>query len=137
MKLKDRIKNIKTILKFCENNEVEIYNETCINYFTEFFKNRHDYPESFTGVVTVGNFLNSVAINPTLKIEYCYKDKDGDYDNELITFYDPDSEYMYGSDWGNSPGLDYSDIDDGIWKIVEEIAYKRKKKKILLISLRV
>ena len=119
MKLKDRIKNIKTILKFCENNEVEIYNETC------------------TGVVTVGNFLNSVAINPTLKIEYCYKDKDGDYDNELITFYDPDSEYMYGSDWGNSPGLDYSDIDDGIWKIVEEIAYKRKKKKILLISLRV
>ncbi len=129
MKLEDRIKNIKSILKFCVNNKVEIYNETCINYFTKFFKNHSKFPDAFTGIITIGNFLESVAINPTLMIQYCYKEGVGEYDEQLILFIDPEEEYQNWP-WDNEGELNYSEIDDDIWKIIEEESYKSAKKNV-------
>lgn len=131
MKLKDRIQNIKTLLKYCPNStrDVDIVEEKVGLFFANFFNNDerftktpydHVYPRIY---LTEHLNLDFKTHGTTIGIEYCYdSDRDGDY---LDSYYFNDSDlkntYLY-KECKDNPHyhfIEYSEIPDYIWEIIQ------------------
>ena len=147
--MKEIINSFKKALRFCGNNRIEVYNEKCMKYFSEFFTGRpkkSKYPgyDAGTygecgGVIEIGLYIpTDEKDNPTIFIEYDVFLGRDDIESEFIIFNDDDAHYENGGDWGNRNSddtlyigdLEYSDIDLEIWKIMTEIALSVARKQI-------
>lgn len=123
--IETRINNIKRLLKFKDDGEIMILDKRCAQFFQSFFDSPKFYrhPCFDECNITLGLYLPSTALIPTLFIEYIYEyDRDG-CDTELILFNDDSADYMFG-DWGkrgtSRDNIEYSDIPEEIWEIIED-----------------
>lgn len=130
MKLKDRIENIKTLLEYCPHSskDVEIIDENVGLFFANLLNNNerfkhttydHVYPQ-----ISLSKQLNKdfKTYSYTIALEYVYdSDRDGDYTN-ILWFNDDDLEdsCFYGK-----PDIEYSDVPDDIWEIIQNILYNK------------
>jgi len=129
MELKDRIANIKTILPYCSgrSDEVKIVVDEVGEFFAEFFKSdekrfvRPKYDRIFPRI-SWGPYYG------TVKIGYCYdSDRDGEY-WETYEFNDPDIESSRLAP--KSMLIEYSEIPDNIWAIIQDELYKNARKNL-------
>jgi hypothetical protein len=137
MKLKDRIKNIKTLLKYCSHStaDVKIIEEKVGLFFANFFNNDdrftktpydHVYPRIY---LTEHLNLDFETHGTTIGIEYCYdSDRDGNY-FESYYFNDPDLKdtYLY-KEHKNNPYyhfIEYSEVPDYVWEIIQNKLYEK------------
>lgn len=140
MELHDRILNIKKLLKYCSNQEIEIYEKKSGKFFHDLFAQDKFYHHMyFDAGFTIGLYLDTVAEVPTMFIEYIYEyDREGS-DATLVLFNDDDAKYRYVTEGGfgaygdrNSPEghgiLEYSDIPDWIWEIIENTLKEKANK---------
>ena len=142
MKLENRIQNIKTLLKYCPHStrDVGIVEERVGLFFANFFNNDqrftkthydHVYPRiSLSSQMNLDFETHSYTIN----IEYCYDcDRDGEY-LESYYFNDPDLEdtFLYKShkDSPYYPFIEYSEVPDDIWEIIQNILYEKATENI-------
>lgn len=123
MELKDRIKNIKTILPYCSkwSNAVDIVDEEVGKFFSEFFKSdekrftRPNYDRVFPRI-------NWSSYYGTVRIGYCYdSDRDGEY-WETYEFNDPNIEPSKLAP--QSMLIEYSEVPDNIWAIIQDKLYE-------------
>lgn len=133
MKLKDRIQNIKTLLGYCSNEEVEIIEEKTGKFFSKFFSkdDRFTTPRYDPTYITIS--LATYILNKNnkyrLDISYCYSaDRDGE-DWATYGFNDPEVIYDYDFLEPND-SLEYSEIPDYIWKIIQDEIYKEATKTV-------
>lgn len=133
MKLKDRIKNIKTLLGYCSNEEVPIIEEKTGKFFSKFFNGNNRFTSSpyDPTYVTIGlatHILNDKG-QYGLMISYCYSaDRDGE---EWADYYfdDPNVDYEYDF-LKPKDNLRYSDIPDWVWKIIQDEIYKKATEQV-------
>jgi len=142
MKIKDRIQNIKTLLKYCPNstNDVFIVEEKVGLFFANFFNNDgrftkshydHLYPRIYLTEHLNKDFKTH---GTTISIEYCYdSDRDGDY-LESYYFNDPDlkNTYLY-KEYKDSPYhhfIEYSEVPDYVWEIIQNKLYEKATKNV-------
>lgn len=137
MEITERIHRVKDRLRYCGNEEILLKNKEALAYFKDFF---HERPRpkynnvfgDFTGyTLEIGLYLGTTGDNPTLHIKYNTPSKEwGCYDDyEFIIFNDDEAHYKNGY-WGDRNNddslyvgeLEYSDIDDEIWEIIENEA---------------
>ena len=137
MNIKDRIQNIKTLLKYCPNStrDVKIVEEKVGLFFANFFNNDgrftktpydHVYPRIYLTEHLNKDFKTH---GTTIGIEYCYdSDRDGDYLDSYY-FNDPDLKdtYLY-KEYKDSPYhhfIDYSEVPDYVWEIIQNELYEK------------
>ena len=136
MELKDRIKNIKTILPYCSrwSNEVKIIDEKVGRFFANLFNSDDRFQHTNYDRVFPRVFL-SESLNKdykthstTIGIEYIYEsDRDGYY-TEQCYFNDEDLEdTVFGKAGVN---IEYSEVPDDIWAIIQDELYKNAVKTI-------
>ena len=138
----ETINRLKRALKYCSNDRIEVVDKRCMEYFSKFFTNRprkngiYNFREC-SGIIEIGLYLYTQADNPTLFIQYdVYLGRD-DIEEEFIIFNDDEAHYEFGQ-WGNRNStdslyrgeLEYSDISQEIWEILESIAISEAKKYI-------
>lgn len=136
MKLKDRIQNIKTLLKYCPHStrDVDIIEERVGLFFANFFNNNnrftktrydHVYPRIYLTEHLNKDFKTH---GTTISIEYCYdSDRDGDY-LESYCFNDPDLKDIYFKEYKDSPYhhfIEYSEVPDYVWEIIQNKLYEK------------
>lgn len=138
MTLEKRIENIKTLLKdFCPHStrDVTIVEENVGLFFANLFNNDERFQHTPYDKVYPRIYLYE-ALNTDYKthstsigIEYTYdNDRDGEYTQSYV-FNDEDlkdacSYCLHGS------SLEYSDIPDNIWEIIQNILLKDANKHI-------
>lgn len=123
--IETRINNIKRLLSRFNDCEITIFDKRCAQFFQSFFDSPRFYRHSCFDEcnITLGLYLPTTAITPTLFIEYIYEyDREG-YDTELVLFNDDSANYRFG-DWGkrgtSRDNIEYSDIPEEIWEIIED-----------------
>lgn len=126
------ISKIKTLLHYCGNEEVEIYDERILRYLkTKMPELGREKPFA---TITLGLYLECVSIVPTMYLQYVYEGPGHweDWDEEFILFNDPSSEYEFGQDYGHreKDEIKYSDIDENIWGIIENIVFEKAEKHV-------
>ena len=134
MKLEDRIKNVKTLLRYCPvaSDEVMLYDKVCQKFFSKFFSSqpeRFKKPEFDTCTVQIEltDILDKDVRTKhyTISLSYCYNyDRSDGEDWTLYYFNDPE---CYFRDWQH-PELEYSEIPDNIWERIQNILYERAKR---------
>lgn len=133
MELKDRIQNIKNLLNYCpvSSDEVMIYDDKCQKFFAKFFSSypgRFEKPEFDNQcVVQIGLYdifdANLKTKHNTISIKYCYEyDRSEGEDWTFYLFNDPE---CYFDRFMERPDIEYSEIPDYIWKIIQEELYKK------------
>ena len=133
MKLKDRIQNIKTLLGYCSNEKVEIIEEKTGKFFSKFFSgdNRFTTPKYNPTYITIrlATYILNKNNKYRLDISYCYSaDRDGE---DWVTYGFDDPEVIYDYDFLEpNDSLEYSEIPDYIWKIIQDEVYKEAMKKV-------
>ena len=135
MKLEERIQNIKTLLKYCPNStkDVNIIEENVGLFFANFFNNDnrftksnydHIYPRIY---LTKYLNLDFETYGTTIGIEYCYdSDRDGNYfDSYCFNDTDLKNTYLYKENKDNKyyHFIEYSEVPDYIWEIIQNILY--------------
>lgn len=132
MKLKDRIENIKTLLKYCPiaTNEVMLYDDECEKFFGKFFTSQPDRfktPENkdkaFVQIHLTDILDKDVRTKHyTISLSYCYYyDRS---DGEDWTFYYFNDPECYFREWQH-PELEYNEIPDYIWERIQNILYNK------------
>ena len=139
----ETINRLKRALKYCSNNRIEVVDKRCMEYFSKFFtdrprRNGGDNFRECGGIIEIGLYLNTHETdNPTLFIQYdVYLGRD-DIEEEFAIFNDDEAHYEIGQ-WGNRNSVDslyrgeleYSDISQEIWEILESVAISEAKKYI-------
>lgn len=133
MKLKDRIQNIKCLLEYCSNEEVHIVEEKTGKFFSKFFSNddRFITPLYDTTYITISlaTYILNKRNKYRLDISYCYAaDRDGE---DWITYGFNDPEVIYDYDFLEpNDSLEYSEIPDYIWKIIQDEIYEEATKRV-------
>lgn len=125
------IAEIKRLLDYLPNDEMEIVDDECVKFFEKFINSRRG-DDAACGVVTIGLYLASVATNPALFLEYNYYISVGDYDSEILIFDDKNANYNNRGLWmfGGRDKLNYSDIPDNIWEKIENLIYTEAEKSL-------
>jgi len=127
MKLKDRISNIKKLLMFCPNHEVELIDKVSGEFFRKLTETDKRFKSTPYDYVYVTIRLATHILNKENKfgllMSYCYdNDRDGE---EWEDYYFDDPEVTYEYDFLKpSDNLKYSDIPDYIWQIIQEKAHR-------------
>lgn len=146
MKLEDRIKNIKTLLKYCPHStrDVMLYDENVANFFGNFFNSsdrfKHNiycqkiYPkiELAKHVLTRDDNDNVIDEYPIM-ISYIYNSDRDDidwvsyyFDDELIR-----NNWMFKDDMFYYKKLiKFEEIPDNIWEIIQNILYNKATEEI-------
>lgn len=131
MKLKDRIENIKTLLKYCPH--LTIIEEKVGLFFGNFFNT----DERFQHCRCEGKIYPKISLHEedtfegcegsTVRIDYCYDwDRDGEdwtgyYFNDLSM-----SKYYERYDFMKPKTLiDYNEVPSYIWEIIQNILYDK------------
>lgn len=133
MELKDRIFNIKLLLKFCGGSSRDrIITDTRVGvFFTQLINSDERFIHTRYSVVypkfTLEAFLNTDyrTYSYSIGFEYVYNsDRDVDYTEEY-SFYDSDLEdtAMAGVALSDAV-LQYSEIPDNIWEIIQNKLYR-------------
>ena len=129
MEVKDRIQNIKALLKYCPiaSDEVMLYDKELRKFFWNFFsknKDRFKRP-AYDNDTLVQIELHAITdnndeyINNTISMRYCYFDKDSNENWSLYLFNDPDCNLE------NWQTIEYSEIPDYIWEKIQNILYDK------------
>ena len=141
MKLKDRIENIKTLLKYCPHStrDVDIIEEKVGLFFANFFNNDNRFTKShydhlYPRIYLTKHLKDFKTYGTTIGIEYCYDcDRDGEY-LESYYFNDPDlkNTYLYKENKDNPyyHFIEYSEIPDYIWEIIQNKLYDKATEKV-------
>ena len=137
MKLEDRIQNIKTLLKYCPHStrDVTIVEENVGLFFANLFNNdkrfQHTPYDRVYPRIYLYETLNTdyKTHSTSIEIEYTYdNDRDGEY-TRCYAFNDEDLKdtcfYCL-----HSSSLEYSDVPDNIWEIIQNILYDKATKEI-------
>ena len=72
MNITDRIDNIKKILYFCVNREINFFDDKCGEFLANLLVSKGEH-EPYYKVYTIGLFLSSVSKNPTIFLKYAYE----------------------------------------------------------------
>lgn len=135
MNIYDRIKNIKTLLKYCPHStaDVKIIEEKVGLFFGDFFNK----DERFQHCRCKGNIYPKISLHEentfknfegsTVRIDYCYDwDRDGE---DWIGYYFNDltmSKYYEKYDFMKPRILiEYNEVPDYIWEIIQKILYDK------------
>lgn len=130
--LEDKIKCIKTLLHYAPNNRVMIDENETADFFIDFFTKSKFHDPDY-GMMTIGNYLESIADNPTMFITYEYNWSLGGCNEEFLLFVDENAKYKeghgrYGSknaiNMHERGDLEYADIPEHIWDIILSVIYK-------------
>lgn len=135
MELKDRIQNIKTLLSYCPHStkDVDIVEEKAGLFFANFFNNDYRFTKSHYDHIYPRIYLTKhlnkdfKTHGTTIGIEYCYDcDRDGEY-LESYYFNDPDLKdtYLYKGLKDGHYFIEYSEVPDYIWEIIQNILYDK------------
>ena len=126
MSITDRIDNIKKILYFCVNQEINFFDEKCGEFLSDLLVSKGEY-EPYYKVYTIGLYLSSVSKNPTIFLKYTYE-TDYDKDTNFLLFHDDKALYDYGEQYGTVQyDLEYTDIPDEMWEIIQKLAENKAK----------
>jgi len=126
MNITDRIDNIKKILYFCVNQEINFFDEKCGEFLSDLLVSKGEY-EPYYKVYTIGLYLSSVSKNPTIFLKYTYE-TDYDKDTNFLLFHDDKALYDYGEQYGTIQyDLEYTDIPDEMWEIIQKLAENKAK----------
>jgi hypothetical protein len=126
MNITDRIDNIKKILYFCVNQEINFFDDKCGEFLSNLLVSKGEH-EPYYKVYTIGLFLSSVSKNPTIFLKYAYE-KDYDTDTNFLLFHDENASYDYGEQYGTVKyELEYTDIPDEMWEIIQICAENKAK----------
>lgn len=131
MELENRIKNIKKLLHYCPvaTDEVMINDKTCTKFFGKFFSSQPDrfkkpeFDECRVQIELIDILDKDVRTKHyTVGLQYCYNyDRSDGEDWTLYYFNDPECYYR---EWQH-PELEYSEIPDYIWEIIQNILYNK------------
>ena len=114
------INKLKNVLRKCNNEEIEIYDCRIVDHFSKVLSG-NGFPVIKYGYFEIGLYLDCVADNPTISLEY---DLNGD-DNEFLLFNDPDMKYknepvLFSVDYK----LTYELFDEDFWCLLYIIVYE-------------
>ena len=134
MELKDRIENIKTLLQYCpfSTRDTMIVEEEVGLFFAKFFNSKDKFTKSSYDHIYPKISLHEEVLDEfkgcsTIRIDYCYDcDRDGEYWDGYY-FNDPSMARYYEKYNLMKPWLiiEYSEIPDNIWEIIEKEIYKK------------
>lgn len=136
MKLPERIQNIKTLLGYCpkSSDEVKIIEDKVGKFFANLFNNderfKHTKYDRVYPKISLSEMLNRdyKTYSYTINIEYVYNsDRDGDY-VAWYYFKDDDLEDTVLND--GSGTLEYYEVPDYIWEIIQTTLYEKATKYI-------
>lgn len=136
MELKDRIENIKAILPFCSrwSDEVKIVSEEVDKFFANLFSSddrfKHPRYDRVFPRIFLSEYLNTdyKTHSKTIGIEYTSEyGREGEY-RESYDFNDADLEDTYFGKLGTK--IEYSEVPDHIWAIIQDELYKNAVKTI-------
>ena len=145
MELKDRIENIKTLLKYCPNSsrDVSITDEKAALFFGKLFNNdsRFEHCTYKTDrIYTVINLAEHIITRDCngddiheypiyISYDYCYSREEGSityyFDEPLIRNY----IRLFDIQW-SLPLIRYEDIPDEIWEIIQTTIYERASREM-------
>lgn len=133
MELQDRIHNIKTLLEYCPKSteDVHIVDEKVGLFFAKFFNShgdrfKHTPYEHVYPRISLCETLNKdyKTHSTTVCVEYVYdNDRDGYY-TKTYYFNDEDLEDSC-SPFHKSWLIEYSEIPDNIWAIIQDTLYEK------------
>lgn len=139
MELQDRIQNIKTLLEYCPiaTDEINIINEEVGLFFANFFNsygNRFKYTpyDRVYPRIYLHKTLNKdfKTHSTTLGIDYIYGgNRDGDYRVSYF-FNDKDLNDSCFDFRDEDTLIEYSEIPDNIWSIIQSVIYQKALKYI-------
>ena len=138
MKLKDRIQNIKTLLKYCpqSNRDVMLYNKKNAKFFAKFFKDdrfqktRYEHDEFFIQIELATHVLtrdknDNVIDEYPIMVSYCYDfDRDGEdwvsyyFDEPLVR-----NNWMFKNDMYYKDFIKFEEWPDEVWERIQNELY--------------
>jgi hypothetical protein len=134
MEIKDRISNIKTLLKYCPKStaDVEILDSEVALFFANLFNTderfKHTPYDRVYPKIYLSEQLNRdyKTHGTTICIEYVYdSDRDGDY---TVDYYFDDEDIIdthFYEDLKKCGMIEYSEVPDSIWEIIQGILYTK------------
>lgn len=139
MKLKDRIQNIKILLKYCphSNVDVRLHNKNNAKFFAKFFndenrfkKQRYVHDELYIQIELATHVLtwdnnNKVIDEYPIMISYCYDfDRDGEdwvsyyFDEPLVR-----NNWMFKDDMYYKDFIKFEEWPDEVWERIQNELY--------------
>lgn len=145
MKIKDRIQNIKTLLKYCPHSsrDVRLYNKDNAKFFAKFFKDgrfqqtRYEHDELYIKIELARHVLtydennNKIEEYP-IQVSYCYDfDRDGE---DWISYYFDEplvrNNWMFKNDMYSKDLIKFEEWPDKVWKRIQNELFEKATEKV-------